>query len=213
MKKGLGLAAAMAISVSTADAMASVIHGFGSPSNDSALVGSSSIDLETQAPGSFTSLTLGPVTISTGGAFGEINSNYSPGYNSTGMSIQNGVSGFQTLTFSFSSPMSGFAFNFGASNEDWLLSAFDSSATLLESYLLPQTWWKNNGEYFGISNSGISSATLTQLTHNVDPLGDHILLDNFAYLRQGTTNVPAPASLALLGLGLLGVSFSRRKLA
>lgn len=205
MKK-LCLLAAITASFFTANAFATQIHGFGS--TVSSLPGSTLIDFESQPQTSFTNLTIGNVTFSGSG----VTSNaYTPGYNSNGINIQNGTSGFQTLNISFAAPTSGFAFNFGASNEDWLLSAFDSSLNLLDSYLLPQTWYNNNGEYFGLASAGITSATLTQLTHNVDSQADHILLDNFAFVDSKSTQVPEPSGLLLLSLGLIGLGLSRRK--
>ncbi|MFC1750193.1 hypothetical protein ACFL2V_15440 [Pseudomonadota bacterium] len=207
------LFSALFLSVITSAANASIINGLGDATLDPALSGATVIDFESQATGSFTSLTIGDVTFSTPdcSACAYLTTAFSGDFNATGINMQNGTSGAQKLKIDFATGADAFAFNFGASNEDWLLEAFDVASGLLESYLLPQTWWNNNGEYFGIAAAGISFVTLTQLTHTTDANADHILLDNFAYVAA---DIPSPAPIALLLLGLAGMAMvSRRKTA
>jgi len=108
---------------------------FISSSLDPALSGSALIDFEAQASGSFTSLTIGNVTFSTsGGQVGYIDSAYAGQYNATGQSLKNSYASdaFNSLRISFASAVSAFGFNWGASDTQWTLRAFDSGNNLLE---------------------------------------------------------------------------------
>jgi hypothetical protein len=192
-------------------ANATTINGLGSPLSDPALVSGTVIDFESEALSSFTSLTIDNVTFNTDSAGGYISTDYAGSYNSTGAkNLQNGTNGFQTLTFDFTGTVGAFGFHFGASNEDWLLQAYDTGNNLLDSYLLPQTWWENNGQFFGIAENNIALATLTQLTHDIDPIADHILLDDFTY-AYASAPIPEPATMLLLGSGLIGLAGLGRK--
>lgn len=186
------------------------INNFGTPSSDPALTGGTVIDFESEALTSFTSRAFGDVTISTNGSgTGSIWTGVAGLYNSTGdRNLHNGTQGFQTLIFDFTGTVSAFGFHFGGSNEDWSLQAYDSVAGLIETYILPQTWYDNDGQYFGISASGIASASLTQLTHLVGLAADGIILDDFTYVavaESAAQSVPEPATMTLLGIGLVGL--------
>lgn len=185
-------------------------------SADPALSGGTVIDFESQAPGSFTSLTIGNVTFSPSGGDGSGNiAPWGGSYNATGVyALENGAIGFTSLTLTFASPVSAFGFNWGASNEDWSLTAYDSGSALLESYILPQTWWSNAGEFYGLNTANISYAVLTQLTHVNDAGTDWIIMDNFTFADGGTgpgPAVPEPSTLLLLAGGLAGLCFARKK--
>ncbi len=184
-------------------ASAALIHGFGAVTDDLSLTGGTVIDFEAQPLGSFTPAVVGDVTFSADGS--SLITTNNPGFNATGKHLENQLSGFQSITFDFASSVSAFGFHFGASNEDWLLAAYDSGNALLESYTLDQTWYEDNGEYFGIQSAGIFSATLTQMTHVNDSSADHILLDDFTYQSESAA-VPEPATVALLGIGLVGLA-------
>jgi hypothetical protein len=129
------------------------------------------------------------------------------------MENQNNSNSFNFLRFDFSTPVNAFGFNMGASNEDWILRAYDSSSGILEAFTLPQTWFSNAGDFFGIANPNIAYATLTQVTSVNEPGGiDYIIMDNFKYVTGQINSVPEPATMLLLGSGLLGLLGFRRKI-
>lgn len=197
-------------------ANAALISGTGAPSANAALAGSTTIDFSATSTGTYSSLALAGVTIDAApGKTFIVTDNLGGSYNTTGRNLQNlqvpGSTG--QFVLSFSSQVSAFAFNFGASNENWLLEALDAGSSVLESHTLSQTWWSNGGEYFGIATTGIASARLTQLTHVNDAGIDWVLMDNLAFVPGESHEVPAPGALALVLLGLAGLPLARRRRA
>ena len=92
--------------------------------------------------------------------------------------IDNNQGPTTSIKFTFSTPASGFAFNFGASDYIWDLRAYNSANQLLGSVNAPITRASNSGDYIGLrfANSNISYATL--ITSAGD---DHIFIDNFVF--------------------------------
>jgi hypothetical protein len=67
---------------------------------------------------------------------------------------------------------------------------------------------QNDGGWVGIAAGGIKSATLVNTAYAANPIvsnTDYIVLDNLSY------RVPAPGSLALMGVGLAAVARRRPK--
>ncbi len=177
-------------------------------SGDAAISGLGVIDFESQTAGTYTTLTIGNVTFTgTNGTF-DITNAYNGSYNSVGQSNQNTWTGTDAYRIDFATSVNAFGFNFGASDDEWLLNAYYSANNLLESHILPETYASNAGEYYGIASTGISYATLTQTYNHWTPV-DYIFIDNFS---PGPGNaVPEPGTMLLLGSGLLGMIGIRRK--
>jgi hypothetical protein len=208
----LALAIAAVLSAATQARATFLVGTSPNPDTNPSLAGGSVIDFDSAPTGSFSSLTIGNVT------FGEVGDDFTIGnafigqFNNYGTQSlynpntdSNDNFDLTSFTFQFSSPVSAFGFNSGASNSDWTLSAYSSSHTLIESDVLPQTEFDNGGDYFGIAAPDISFVTLTE-----DPnytAGDYIFIDNFTTVA-GSVVAPAPdtASTALLLiLGLVAV--------
>ncbi len=195
----------------TGRAEASFITGFGNPA---VAVSGTQITFESNPVGTTNApTTISGVTISSqdsGTYF--INNNFGGSFNTTGNSLQNGffATGAQSYRFDFSVATSAFAFNFGASDNVWVLRAFDASNTLLESDNIPQTFSGNLGNYFGIAASGIKSATLT----NSQLASDYVFIDNFTFQSSGSVATPVPPTILLAGFAAvsgLGLRLKRRK--
>jgi hypothetical protein len=175
---------------------------------DIALNGASLIDFESVAAGSFSSFTVDGVTFSTpeSGKSIYVSSSYSGNYGAVGQSLQNTYSSnaFGILDFNFAMPVSAFAFNWGASDNQWTLRAWDASNNLLDT-VMPAITNSSNDGYTGIKFAGnvISRAQLS------GPNGDYVFIDNF----KSVSAVPEPETYAMLlaGLGLVGAIARRRK--
>lgn len=174
------------------------------------LVGSTVIDFESPAAGTYTTLTLSGVTFTPdGNNLMWVDSAYIGQYNNFGtQSLHNNYDpqSFNTLTINFNGTTSGFGFFWGASDTAWTLTAYDSANNPIESFVLPITGPSNAGDFVGLLDSGIARATLSGTG------GDYIFIDNFEF-NGSSSSTPEPGSLLLLGSGLVAVaSVFRRKL-
>lgn len=184
-------------------AKATAISGFGSPSN--AIPGGTVIDFESANLGSFSTQSFGNVTISGIGGNLNIDNTYGGQYNTQGIYLHNSQGNTNGIRFDFSSPVSQFAFNFGASDNSSVLSAYDASNNLIESVNGPITSSGNAGNYVGLADSGISYATLTLSN-------DYILIDNFTFSSNNATAVPEPFTIVGTFIGGTAALRMRKKL-
>jgi hypothetical protein len=204
MKTKLFIAASVLFAASASATPLSGTDGSGNPPVPGA---TATVDFEGQGNQTAASFTLGGVTISGIGGDLRIDNSYAGQYNGRGgYYLDNNMGDTNEIRFDFGGTVSAFAFNFGASDVLWTLSAFDSSNNLIESVSAPITHASNAGDYIGLADAGIAYATLT-----ASEGGDWVFVENITVAGQGTNNVPEPATLALCGLGLAAIARSRRK--
>jgi hypothetical protein len=96
--------------------------------------------------------------------------------------------------------------DWGAANPDWGVVLYDSLNNVLENVVFVGG---NSGatfsEFYGVSNpGGIARVELTSVSGF-----DWVIIDDFQYVSAGS--VPEPVTVTLLGLGLAGIGFSRKR--
>ena len=204
MKTKLFIAATVLFAASASATPLSGTDGSGNPPVPGA---TTTVDFDGQGNQTAASFTLGGVTISGIGGDLRIDNTFAGQYNGRGDHyLDNNAGGTNEIRFDFGGTVSAFAFNFGASDVLWTLSAFDSSSNLIESVNAPITHGSNAGEYIGLADAGIAYATLT-----ASQGGDWVFVENVTVAGENSNNVPEPATLALCGLGLAAIARSRRK--
>lgn len=165
---------------------------------DPTLNGSTLIDFNSEALGGFTSRTFnGDVTFN--GSM-NVETTYSGGYGSTGAYLGTPQGG--SFDIVFANVVSAFGFSWGAADKSWTMSLFDASNVLIDTLNIAAQTSPYVG-FIGANGGGISRVSMTASSF------DYILLDDFQYVT--TASVPAPTALTLIGLGLAGIRFSRRK--
>lgn len=201
MNKFAALIASLVTAVGmVASAHASTVSTQTTPAGAAALFpGSSAITFDSATPGSYTSYNSNGVTFTTDTVM-YIDGSYIGQYNTFGVnSLHNCYcnNSFSQVTMTFGSPTNGIGFFWGASDDQWTLSAYGVGNNLLESFLLPITGPSNAGDFVGIKDPGISYAILS------GPSSDYVFIDNVT----GVSAVPEPSTWAMMLIGFCGLGF------
>jgi hypothetical protein len=194
-------------------AQSASINGMGDPLTDPALIGGQQEGFDAIASGLYPMLTLGDVKYTGVDAPFTVGGDYDGFYNTVGgRSILNDYDMVPSqFRFDFLGTITAFGFNFGASDSNWKLAAFDDLGTLIEEFIINPVLASNAGDYFGISStSPIAFALLTNLDNDAN---DFVFIDRFTtnLVKGQNEDVPVPAALPLLASGIAGMAAMRRR--
>lgn len=187
---------------------AATISGFGDPNSAPELSGGTVIDFDSIAPGVYPSVSASGVTFTGVGAPLDVGSDFIGDFNTRG--IQSLYNNFdlqpQAIEIAFNNPVSAAAFNWGAADNIWDMTAFDSGNNVLETFVINPVNFSNVGDFFGIAAAGIVRITLADRLDNISD-GDFVFIDNFTF-KNGISTVPLPGAVwlmltAIAGLGAL----------
>jgi hypothetical protein len=176
------------------------------------------LTFDSVAPGIYTSLTQGLLTFTADGGAGSffVDGSYIGQYNNFGVnSVHNCYcdTSFGELDFAFSSPVAGFGFFWGASDDQWTLTAYDASNNVVATALPNITGPSNAGDFIGLTGAGMVRATLT------GPSSDYIFVDDVTFgtvlsdtgiTDSGGGGIPEPVTWAMMILGFAGVGATLR---
>lgn len=174
-------------------------------SADPALSGSTLVDFNAEAQGTFTSRTFGGFVTLSGNNPLYIESTYSGSYGATSNYVASRDSD-SPFTIAFDAPVSAFGFSWGAADQPWTIDLYGIGGSLLGSLNIAAQSGSYVGFIGGTDTSPISYAVLTDQS-NYDY--DYFLLDNLRYVAAG--EVPEPAPLTMLGLGLAALLAARKR--
>jgi hypothetical protein len=162
-------------------------------------------------PGAFSTYSEAGVTFTTDVGAEFIDGAYLGAYNTFGAnSLHNCYCSttFGSVTMTFTAPVTGVGFFWGASDDQWTLAAYDTANALIESFDLPITKFSDAGDFVGIKAPGIAYAVLS------GPSDDFVFIDNvegaFTGAIAGAVPEPKAWAMMLVGFGLVGSAMRKR---
>ena len=176
---------------------------FISSASDPALTGAAIIDFDSLSLGNFSTMTLGNVTFSDAGTGDLRIADYTEGgvFGTTGHELSTRYAQ-GSFNIDFTSAVSAFGMIWGAADGAWTMKLFNSSNTLLDTIAIAAQTSPYIG-FIGASDNLISHVEM------VGAYADWVKIDNFAYVTGQP--IPEPATMFLLGSGLVGIAGFRRK--
>lgn len=195
------LIAALFLTSATAASAVSLITS----SVDPALNGSALVDFNAEVQGAFTSRTFGGFVTFSGNNPLFVESTYSGNYGASGNYVGS-QSSDSPFTISFAAPVSAFGFSWGAADQPWLFDLYGVGGSLLGTLNIAAQSGNYVGFIGGTDNAPISHVVLRDQSNYTY---DYFILDNLRYVAAN--EVPEPAPLAMLGLGLLGLLAARKR--